>query len=68
MDGDVAGTDYCLGFSSAVSKATKMITELRTCLGSHERFGVLEEFGRNSGFTALYTAFASKPDRVLIPR
>ncbi len=67
MDGDVAGTDYCIGFSTAISKASNYVTELRTVMGSHQRFGVIELFGRNSGFTALYTALAAKSDRVLIP-
>lgn len=67
MDGDIYGTDYCLGFSTAISKAADFITQLRTTLGSHERIGVIEIAGRNSGFTALNAALAAKPDRVLIP-
>jgi 6-phosphofructokinase 1 len=67
MDGDIYGTDYCLGFSTAISKAADYITQLRTTLGSHERIGVIEIAGRNSGFTALNAALAAKPDRVLIP-
>ena len=67
MDCDVAGTDYCIGFSTAISRATEYITALRSCLGSHERIGVIEIFGRDSGFTGLYAALAAKPDRVVIP-
>lgn len=67
MDGDVAGTDYCIGFNTAIAKSNQYVTDLRSHLGSHERIGVIEVFGRNSGFTALYTALTAKPDRVLIP-
>jgi len=67
MDGDVAGTDHCLGFSTAINRANEILTDLRTTLGSHERIGVVEIFGRYSGLTALYTALAAKPDRVIIP-
>ncbi len=67
MDGDVAGTDYCIGFNTAISRACRSITDLRTSCGSHERIGVVELFGRHSGFTALYSAIASKADRVIIP-
>lgn len=67
MDGDVKGTDYCIGFSSAISTGSKIVTDLRTTLGSHERFGIIECFGRYSGFTALYIALAAKPDCVIIP-
>lgn len=67
MDGDIYGTDYCLGFSTAISKANDYITQLRTTMGSHERLGIIEIAGRDSGFTALNTAMAAKPDRVIIP-
>ncbi len=67
MDGDVYGAGYCLGFSTAITRSTGLITDLRTPCGSHERVGVIEQFGRNSGLTALYSAIAAKPNRVLIP-
>ncbi len=66
MDNDVSGTDYCLGFSTAVSRSVRFITELRTCMGSHERFGVIELFGRNSGETALVSGYLAYADRVCI--
>lgn len=67
MDGDVAGTDYCIGFNTAMTKSNEYVTELRTVLGSHERIGVVEVFGRYSGHTGLHTALASKSDRLVIP-
>jgi len=67
MDNDVNGTEYCIGFSSAISKSLMLIDDLRTPMGSHERFGVIELFGRNAGFTALYAAYVSRGDRALIP-
>lgn len=67
MDNDVNGTEYCIGFSSAISKGYQMINDLRTPMGSHERFGVIELFGRNAGFTALYSAYVTRGDRCLIP-
>jgi len=67
MDNDVNGTEYCIGFSSAISKSMVLIDNLRTPMGSHERFGVIELFGRNAGFTALYSAFMSRESRALIP-
>ncbi len=67
MDNDVNGTEYCIGFSSAISKCLLLIDDLRTPMGSHERFGVIELFGRNAGYTALYAAYVSRGDRVLIP-
>ncbi|MFC1730615.1 6-phosphofructokinase [candidate division KSB1 bacterium] len=67
MDNDVNGTEYCIGFSSAISKSLVLINDLRTPMGSHERFGVIELFGRNAGFTALYAAYVSRGERVLIP-
>jgi 6-phosphofructokinase len=66
MDNDVSGTDYCLGFATAVSRSVRFITELRTCMGSHERFGVIELFGRNSGETALVSGYLAYADRVCI--
>jgi len=66
MDNDVYGTDYCIGFSTAVSRSVKFITDLRTPLGSHERIGIVELFGRNSGETSLITALLAHVDRALI--
>lgn len=66
MDNDVFGTDYCIGFSTAVTRSVNMITDFRTPLGSHERIGVVELFGRNSGETSLISAYLSSVDRVLI--
>lgn len=66
MDNDVYGTDYCLGFSTAVTRAIEYIHQLRTCAGSHERFLVVELFGRNSGETSLISGYLSGADRVLI--
>jgi len=66
MDNDVPGTEYCIGFSTAVTRAKELITRQRTTLGSHERIGIFRIFGRDSGFTALYTAYATST-RCLIP-
>ena len=66
MDNDVFGTDYCIGFSTAVSRSVEFISALRTTAGSHERIAVIELFGRNSGETALITGYLSDVDRVLI--
>jgi len=66
MDNDVFGTDYCIGFSTAVTRSVDMITNLRTALGSHERIGVVELFGRNSGETSLISAYLSYVDRSII--
>ena len=66
MDNDVLGTDYCIGFSTAVSAAVSLITNFRTSVGSHERIGVVELFGRNSGETALITGLLSYVDRTII--
>ncbi len=66
MDNDVFGTDYCIGFSTAVSRSVNMITDLRSPAGSHERFLVVELFGRNSGETSLMVGLLSSADRVLI--
>ena len=66
MDNDVQGTEYCIGFSTAISRAKEAINRQRTTLGSHERIGVFRIFGRDCGFTALYTAFVTSA-RCLIP-
>jgi 6-phosphofructokinase 1 len=67
MDNDVFGTDYCIGFSTAVTRSVDMITNMRTSVGSHERIGIVELFGRNSGETSLIAAYLSYVDRALIP-
>ncbi len=66
MDNDVRGTDYCIGFSTSMTRALEFIQNMRTCTGSHERIGVVELFGRNSGATALIAAFLSGADRCVI--
>ena len=66
MDNDVFGTDYCIGFSTAVTRAVDTITKLRTSVGSHERIGVFELFGRNSGETSLISAYLAYVDRSII--
>ncbi|HTY37045.1 MAG TPA: ATP-dependent 6-phosphofructokinase [Bacteroidota bacterium] len=66
MDNDVYGTDYCIGFSTAVTRSVDFITALRTVAGSHERIAVVELFGRNSGETALISAYLAGVDRALI--
>ena len=66
MDNDVFGTDYCIGFSTAVSRSVEFIHALRTPTGSHERIAVIELFGRNSGETALISGYLADADRVLI--
>jgi 6-phosphofructokinase len=65
MDNDVQGTEYCIGFSTAITRAKDLITRQRTTLGSHERIGVFRIFGRDSGFTALYTAYVTSARCVL---
>jgi len=67
MDNDVSGTDYCIGFSTAVTRSVEAITAFRTNVGSHERIGVVELFGRNSGETSLFAAYLADVDRALIP-
>jgi ATP-dependent phosphofructokinase / diphosphate-dependent phosphofructokinase len=67
MDNDVPGTDYCIGFSTCVTRTIELTHELRTCAGSHERFLVLEVFGRYAGFTALLPTMAGAADRCVIP-
>jgi len=59
MDNDVQNTEYCIGFSTAMTRALNAITRLRTTLGSHERIGIIRMFGRDAGFTALYTAYVA---------
>jgi 6-phosphofructokinase 1 len=66
MDNDVFGTDYCIGFSTAVTRSVDFITNMRTSVGSHERIGVVELFGRNSGETSLISAYLSYVDRAII--
>ena len=66
MDNDVNGTDYCIGFSTAVSRSIELINALRTSTGSHERLAVIELFGRNCGETALISGYLADVDRVLI--
>jgi 6-phosphofructokinase len=59
MDNDVQNTEYCIGFSTAISRATEAIDRQRTTVGSHERIGVFRIFGRDAGYTALYTAYVN---------
>jgi ATP-dependent phosphofructokinase / diphosphate-dependent phosphofructokinase len=66
MDNDVRGTEYSIGFSTAISRAKEAITRQRSTLGSHERIGVFRIFGRDAGFTALYSAFVTS-GRCVIP-
>ncbi len=66
MDNDVYGTDYCIGFSTAVTRSVDLITGLRTPAGSHERIAVVELFGRNSGETSLFAAYLGGVDRAII--
>jgi len=67
MDNDVPGTDYCIGFSTCVTRTIEMTHALRTSAGSHERFLVIEVFGRYAGFTALLPAMAGAAHRCVIP-
>ena len=66
MDNDVFGTDYCIGFSTAVSRGVQYVNQLRSSAGSHERLAVVELFGRNSGETSLLVAYLAGTDRALI--
>lgn len=66
MDNDVYGTDYCIGFSTAVTRSVQFIHQLRTSTGSHERIAVIELFGRNSGETSLISSYLAGVDRALI--
>jgi len=67
MDNDVPGTDYCIGFSTCVSRTIELINNLRTSAGSHERFLVVEVFGRYAGFTAMLPTMAGAANRCVIP-
>ena len=67
MDNDVYGTDYCIGFSTCVTRTIELTHSLRTSAGSHERFLVIEVFGRYAGFTALLPTMAGAADRCVIP-
>ncbi len=67
MDNDVPGTDYCIGFSTCVTRTISMTNSLRTSAGSHERFLVLEVFGRYAGFSAMLPTMAGAANRCVIP-
>jgi 6-phosphofructokinase len=67
MDNDVPGTDYCIGFSTCVTRTIELTNSLRTIAGSHERFMVLEVFGRYAGFTAMLPTMAGAANRCVIP-
>jgi len=67
MDNDVPGTDYCIGFSTAVTRTIEMTNRMRTIAGSHERIMVLEVFGRYAGFTAMLPTMAGAANRCVIP-
>jgi 6-phosphofructokinase len=66
MDNDVRNTEYCIGFSTAMTRATDAIRRQRTTVSSHERIGIFRVFGRDAGFTAFYTAYATS-NRCVIP-
>ncbi len=66
MDNDVYGTDYCIGFSTAVTRSVQFIHQLRTSAGSHERIAVVELFGRYSGETSLVSSYLANVDRAII--
>src|SRR6056300_1931986 len=67
MDNDVPGTDYCIGFSTCITRTINMTNTLRTSAGSHERFLILEVFGRYAGFTAMLPTMAGDANRCVIP-
>ena len=67
MDNDVPGTDYCIGFSTCVTRTIQMTNSLRTSAGSHERFLVMEVFGRYAGYTAMLPTMAGAANRCVIP-
>jgi len=67
MDNDVPGTDYCIGFGTCISRTIELVHELRTSAGSHERFLVIEVFGRYAGYTALLPTMAGAAHRCVIP-
>lgn len=66
MDNDVFGTDYCIGFSTGITRSVEIINNLRTSTGSHERIAIIELFGRNSGETSLIAAYLAGVDRAII--
>lgn len=66
MDNDIHGTDYCIGFSTAVTRSVEFIHQLRTCAGSHERIAVVELFGRNCGETSLLASYLAGVERSII--
>jgi 6-phosphofructokinase len=66
MDNDVWGTEYCIGFSTAVTRAKELINRQRTTLGSHERIGIFRIFGRNAGYSAWYAAYVTS-SRCVVP-
>src|SRR5713226_1636390 len=66
MDNDVHGTEYCIGFSTAITRAKDLLNRQRTTIGSHERVGVFRIFGRHAGFTAVYAAYVTS-SRCVIP-
>src|SRR5205807_5597450 len=59
MDNDVRNTEYCIGFSTAITRATAAVQRQRTTVGSHERVGIFRVFGRDAGYTSLYTAYTT---------
>src|SRR6202167_4857636 len=67
MDNDVPGTDYCIGFSTCVTRTIQLVNSLRTSAGSHERFMVIEVFGRYAGYTAMLPTLAGAANRCVIP-
>ena len=67
MDNDVPGTDYCIGFSTCITRTIALTNTLRTTAGSHERFLILEVFGRYAGFTAILPTMAGAANRCVIP-
>ena len=67
MDNDVFGTDYCLGFSTAVTRSIQFIHQIRSSAGSHERVAIVELFGRHCGETTLMASYLAGADRALIP-
>ena len=66
MDNDVFGTDFCIGFSTAITRSVQFIHQLRSTVGSHERIGVVELFGRHSGETSLIAGYLASVDRAII--
>ena len=66
MDNDVRGTDYCIGFSTAMTRSVEFINNMRTAVGSHERIAIIELFGRNSGETSLIASYLAQADRCII--